>query len=41
MNSEPNKTLIAYALALAAWIGVFWSDFPLLLGAWGHDDYSH
>lgn len=41
MNSEPNKTLIAYALALAAWIGVFWSDFPLLFKAWGQDDYSH
>lgn len=41
MNNELNKTVLAYALALAAWIGVFWSDFALLVHEWGNEDYSH
>lgn len=33
--------IIIYAVALAAWGVVFWSDIPVLLNEWGHDDYSH
>ena len=30
-----------YLIALSIWVAVFWSDVPVLLAEWGHDDYSH